>query len=178
MTTELTGIAWRGWDGANDCVLLGILLDGEVVASLVEYRRALWRVDDADEDFGVLRCPQTTAVDGGNIQPMIRLVPARQQVRSRDEDLAGHSINSEDSGVVSSHDAVRDGAESSRIGIAGNDSHNWSRRWQWLTQRNVVFAGIKDRPIIINIGQLYFDHRRRTQATCKRDKGNENFISS
>lgn len=54
MTLRLTWIAWRRWDGANDCVLFGILFDVEVVAILVEDRWTLWWVDDADEDFGVL----------------------------------------------------------------------------------------------------------------------------
>lgn len=98
---------------------------------------------------------------------MIRLIPARKQIRSSHKDFTSDSINPEDASFVARHNPIRDSSESSWVWITCHYHNNRCRRRQWLTQRHVIFAWIKDWSIIVNISQLYFDHSRGAQATCK-----------
>lgn len=166
LISKLTWVAWRGRNGANNRVFLCVFFDRETVASFVEYRRTLRCVDYADEDFCILCCSQSTSVDRRDVQSMKWLCPTGEHVGASHEHFSSHSIDSKNSSIVAGHDSVSNGSKTSWIGITGDDSHNRGGNGQRFTQRYVILAGIKCRPVVVNVRQLYFDHRSRAQPTC------------
>lgn len=129
--SKLTWIAWRCGDRANNCILLRVLLDGKLVWSLFENWRPLRCIDNANEYFSILRRSQSTAIDGGNVEPMIRLIASRQKVWSCHENFASYTINSKDSCIIASYDTIGHHTKSARVGITCHHRYNrcWCRRW-------------------------------------------------
>lgn len=90
-----------------------------------------------------------------------------QHVGSSHENLTSHSIDAEDSRVITSDDSISYSSETSRVGIARDHDNNRCGSRERFTQRNVILARVEHRPIIVDVCELYFDHRCCAQATCK-----------
>lgn len=163
---KLTRIAWRRRDWANNCILFCVLANGETITSLIENRRSLRWINNADKHFSVLSRSQATTIDRWNIESMIRLIATREHVWSCDENFAGYTVDSKNSGIISSDNSIGDSAKATRIGITCDNDNHWCWRRRWLSKRDIIFAWVKNRSIVIEVRQLDFNNRCCAQTTC------------